>query len=296
VEDEIGAGASPAEPDKKPIWTRWWMIALYVILGITVIGSLGSEDDGSGIAANEVTTTVPIVESSTTIGTTTSTADQITSTTAAANTTTSESAQTPQPGPVEFSGSGNEVIEFADDLVWLQESFGIFSYTVGGSGNNAIWGLDPDFEVSDLLVNTIGGQEGTRFIGLTSDAVGLEVEVSGEWAISVKPPTKLFPPRTAADFNVPVIDTTGTYEGAVTEAVGWTGPNVIALKTDGRIAEISATGDGNIAIWAYSTSGATELLVNEIDVFEGSVRLPDCSDGCWIDIDGEVTYSLTIRE
>ena len=109
------------------------------------------------------------------------------------------------------------------------------------------------------------------------------------------PLTNLFPPRIANDFNVPVIDTTDTYAGAETEAVDWNGPSVIVLKTDDRVAEITASGDGNIAMWAYNMVGDTELLVNEIDFFEGSVRLPDCSEGCWLDIDGLMTYSLSIR-
>lgn len=288
------------EPEKKPIWTRWWMIVIYVIVGFGIIGSLAGDDtDGEPIAGEAVTTTeasdtTEPEETTTTAEATTMTTEATTTTTQP--TTTSTEAPAPQPDPVEFSGSGNEVIEFDPELAgWLTETFGIFTYEVSGSGNNAVWALDADFEPTDLLVNTIGSDTGTRFISLTDDATGLEVEVSGSWTFTISPATKVFPTTTAEDFNVPLIDTTGTYPGAATEAVDWEGPAVIALKTEARIAEITATGDGNIAIWIYSSTGEADLLVNEIDQFEGSVRLPDCSEGCWLDIDGDMTYSLTLR-
>lgn len=61
------------------------------------------------------------------------------------------------------------------------------------------------------------------------------------------------------------------------------------------VAEISAAGEGNIAMWIYSSDGDSDLLINEINQFEGSVRLPDCSDLCGIDVDGDMTYSLEVR-
>lgn len=197
--------------------------------------------------------------------------------------------------PVEFNGSGDEVIEFGDDLSWLTETFGIFEFQVGGSGNNTVWALDQDFETADLLVNTIGEQSGSRFLSLTYDATGLEVEVSGSWTFTVSPSTNLFPPRAAADFNLAVVDTTGTIDGADDSAGDRSGPEVIALRTEGRVAEISAAGEGNIAMWIYSSDGDSDLLINEINQFEGSVRLPDCSDLCGIDVDGDMTYSLEVR-
>ena len=44
----------PAEPPPpgKSIWTRWWMIVLYVIVGLIILVNLGSsDDDGDTIAA-----------------------------------------------------------------------------------------------------------------------------------------------------------------------------------------------------------------------------------------------------
>jgi hypothetical protein len=270
-----------------------------VFVGLAVLGSLMDEEDEGDLVTGETTSTTQdesteptTAETTTTVATTTSTAP--TTTTTQPPTTTTEG-QTEQPDPVVFSGSGNEVIEFGNDLAWLTETFGIFEFQVAGSGNNAVWALDETFETADLLINTIGNHTGTRFISLTYDATGLEVDVSGEWTFTISPPTNMFPPLTAQDFNVPAIDTTGSIDGAAEEIVDWSGPGVIALRTNDRVVEITASGDGNIAMWAYSTTGETELLVNEIDQFQGSVLLPDCSDMCWIDIDGDMTYSLSIR-
>lgn len=300
--DQPTPPAVPPEGEKKPIWTRWWMIVIYTIVGLIILGSLvGGDEDGEPVAAESTTTTqaesteTTAAEATTTVLPTTTTTTLPPTTTTTQPTTTTTEGQTIQPDPVEFTGSGDEVIEFGDDLSWLTETFGILEFQVDGSGNNAVWALDQDFETADLLVNTIGGQSGSRFLSLTYDATGLEVEVSGGWTFTVSPPTNMFPPRSAADFNIPVIDTTGTIDGAEQAAVDRDGPSVIVLRTDGRVAEISASGDGNIAMWAYSSDGDSDLLVNEIDEFEGSVRLPDCSDLCWIDVAGDMTYSLNVR-
>jgi hypothetical protein len=204
------------EPEKKPIWTRWWMIVIYVIVGLGIIGSLAGEDTDGEPIAGEATSTTEAESSDTTEPEDTTTISEATTTTAEATTTTTQPATTtteapiPQPDPVEFSGSGNEVIEFDPELAgWLTETFGIFAYEVSGSGNNAVWALGSDFEPIDLLVNTIGSDAGTRFISLTDDATGLEVEVSGPWTFTISPPTKVSPATTAEDFNVPIIDTPG---------------------------------------------------------------------------------------
>lgn len=293
--------AIPPEGEKKPIWTRWWMIVIYTVVGLAILGSLiGGDEEGDTVAAGSTSTTqgepteTSAAETTTSAPVTTTTTVPSTTTTTQPTTTTTEG-QTVQPDPVEFTGSGDEVIEFGDDLSWLTEVFGIFQFQVDGSGNNVVWALDQDFETADLLVNTIGSQSGSRFLSLDYDATGLEVDVSGGWTFTVSPPTNMFPPRSAADFNVPVVDTTGTIDGAEPAAVDRAGPSVIALRTDGRVAEITAAGDGNIAMWIYSSNGDSDLLVNEIDEFEGSVRLPDCSDLCWLDVDGEMTYSLEVR-
>lgn len=74
-----------------------------------------------------------------------------------------------------------------------------------------------------------------------------------------------------------------------------TAPDAIALKTDERVATVEANGDGNIVIYVYSSTGDRELLVNEIDSFSGSGLLPDCADGCIVDLQGDFEYTISTR-
>ena len=74
------------------------------------------------------------------------------------------------------------------------------------------------------------------------------------------------------------------------------GPDAIAIKTDGNVAEVEASGEGNIVMYVYSSTGDSELLVNEIDTFSGSGLLPDCGEICIVDVDGDFEYTITIRE
>ncbi|HEY7470324.1 MAG TPA: hypothetical protein VIC07_12430, partial [Acidimicrobiia bacterium] len=103
------------------------------------------------------------------------------------------------------------------------------------------------------------------------------------------------PASTAEDFWVSVVDTTGTYSGAATVVSEGVAPDAFILRTDGNVVDLSASGDGNIAMWAYSVDGGAELLMNEIDTFEGSAVLPGCSSACLIDADGDYSFSLVVR-
>src|SRR5690606_14224799 len=127
-------------------------------------------------------------------------------------------------------------------------------------GNNAVWGLDADFEESDLLVNTIGSESGRRL--LLEELIGLSVEVNSGWEFTISPLSTVTPVSEASDFNLRVLDTTGTFAGAETEAISGNAPDALVLRTDQRVATVEASGSGNIAIWVYSMAGIRELLVN----------------------------------
>ena len=50
---------------KKPIWKRWWMIVLYVIVGIAVIANLSGGTDDEATAeepTSEATSAEPTLE------------------------------------------------------------------------------------------------------------------------------------------------------------------------------------------------------------------------------------------
>lgn len=287
-------------PESRPFYRRWWFIALAIVVVLAALGSLAGDEgatDGEPVAAETTTTATQSPETTTTTEPATTTTTQPPTTTTTQPTTTTTAAPVPNPEPWTFSGSGSEVVEFEDDLVsWLSENVGVFEYSVSGSGLNLIWSLDASFEESNLLVNTVGPQEGIRWISLTDDSVGLSVDVDGGWEFAISPLTTISPAQTAADANVRVLDTTGSISGAEVSSVSGRAPDAIALRTEDRVAEVTASGDGLIIIWVYSNSGDSELVVNEIDSFDGSGLLPDCSSICLVDLDGEFEYTLTIRE
>lgn len=243
---------------------------------------------------SEVTATT--AASTTTAAPRTTTTAVATTTTTTAPTTTTTVAPVEQPAPVAFNGSGSDVIEFDSATADIISNGAVFSYEVSGSGNNVIWGLDEDFEQSDLLVNAIGTESGQQFLSIFEDGpVGVEID-AGSWEITISPILRVDPPSTLGDFYVPLLDTTGTYDPAMTRSIEVVGPAAVLLKTEQRTADITASGDGNIVIWAASAANLNvELLVNELDSFEGTVRLPDCGDGCFLDIN-EGSYAITIPE
>ena len=48
--------ASRSPPSGKSIWTRWWMIVIYVIVGIGVFANLFPADDEGDLTASPTTT------------------------------------------------------------------------------------------------------------------------------------------------------------------------------------------------------------------------------------------------
>ncbi len=291
----------PSSAGKRPVYTRWWFIVLAVLVGIVVLaGIFGNGTGGDGNEAGGTTTTesgsvtTETQSVTTTVASTTTTTEATTTT---QSTTTTTLAPAPTPDPVTFSGSGKEVVEFDDTLVqYLSDNIAVFHFSISGSGNNVVWALDAAFDETDLLVNTIGDQSGTRWLALQNNPVALEVDAGGAWELTISRATKLTPVSVADDFWVTVVDTTDTYAGALTEVIDGKGPDALFLQTQAHVVDITADGDGNIVMWGYSAiDGSSELLMNEIDTFDGSSVLPDCSQGCLIDVDGDYTYTLTVR-
>ena len=87
----------------KSIWTRWWMIVLYVIVGIGVFANLfPAEDDGDTTAApttvEGATTTTAEEATTTSAGPTTTTIPPTTTTTVPPTTTTTSGIDLDDPG------------------------------------------------------------------------------------------------------------------------------------------------------------------------------------------------------
>ena len=102
--------------DKKPVYKRWWFVAMAVIFGLGVIGSIGGEDAEPNAEAVGTTTTSAPAEVATTEPVTTSTAPPTTTTTALPATTataavTTTVAPVPEPDAADLDVSTEELPE-----------------------------------------------------------------------------------------------------------------------------------------------------------------------------------------
>lgn len=90
--------------DKKPIWTRWWMIAIYVFVGLGILGNLvGDDEEPIAEAAAATTTSEPAATTTT----------ESTPTTTSSTTTTSTTTTTTQPATTTTPLSAEELL-----VVW----------------------------------------------------------------------------------------------------------------------------------------------------------------------------------
>lgn len=151
----------------------------------------------------------------------------------------------------------------ATSVFTLEPGIAIFELKHSGASNFAVWLLDANGAMVELLANTIGSYFGQVGVGVDPDAlVGatpgqhlLNVEAGGSWEVTVRQP------RWATAPGKPV-----SLEG-VGDAVA--GP----ILLEEGLARFSFTHDGslNFAVWLYSADGAAvDLLVNDIGPYNGS--------------------------
>ena len=241
---------TPTKPTQS-IWTRWWMIAIYVIAAFLLAAAIFSggrtPDEGDVITAETVTT---MADSSTT------------SSTEAATTTTTVP---PFWEPFTVDGSGDNFFEYTvpnGDAAVLE-----ISHT--GLSNFAVWTYDSDNEPLDLLVNTIGNYSGDRPVNFLVDetVAFLEITADGSWEV------------TAHDLaSLPIQD----------QSASGVGDDVVVLNLTSPQVTLTHNGESNFAIWAW-TFDEVDLLVNEIGPYSGTVRSPNggfvvydiTADGDW---------------
>jgi hypothetical protein len=84
--------------------------------------------------------------------------------------------------PQTFNGTGPE----ASPLFSLGDALTTFDMSHDGSSNFAIWLLDSNGDLVDLLVNEIGDFDGSTAIGVPAAGVYiLDIEADGDWTVSV---------------------------------------------------------------------------------------------------------------
>jgi len=155
----------------------------------------------------------------------------------------------PVPADVVLSGHGDAVIKAA--AVDGADQPGVATFTHDGSDNFAVWSLDANVNRLDLLVNTIGAYNGTVLFDKRSNqhTESLQITASGNWTVT------LHSIRALRDFDT---STTGH------------GDDVLIYRGSAGAAAITHDGSSNFVVWTYGDE--TNLVVNEIGAYNGTVR------------------------
>lgn len=164
---------------------------------------------------------------------------------------------TPEPEPepevpadIVYTGTGDSIL--AIELPDGPGQFAVATLTHDGSSNFAIFSLDDNLAQQDLIVNTIGSYTGTVLFnaGFGGDPSSLEISADGNWTVTMKSVLSL---RQFAGNSI-----TGA------------GDDVVLYFGEAAPAAITHDGSSNVAVWLYGDS--TELVVNEIGTYTGTVR------------------------
>jgi hypothetical protein len=231
-------------PAKKSVWARWWMIIIYVVVGLLFVSCLAGLLGGGD--AEE-----PGTEESTDTQAEEPAGDQ--SEESAGVEADPEASEPdyfaeayPVFDPVERSGDSDSVID-------LPEGIGqaMVTATYEGSGNFSVSALDANNQsTGDLLVNTIGSYEGVTALGMfdiAGDPVRLEVTADGAWTITIAPLS-----------SAPGLPESGSGDG------------VFRYEGDAATWSVTHDGESNFALSFYTDADfEMPLLVNEIGSYEG---------------------------
>jgi hypothetical protein len=146
-----------------------------------------------------------------------------------------------------FSGTGDDVITLS-----AAATAGTITATHSGEENFVIWGLNTSMAQSGLQVNTIGAYSGTTEFGFgfsTKKTKGFEITADGDWTVTVKP-------LGAA----PKLPTSGNGDG------------VFKYSGSTPVWKVTHSGNANFVIWEYCTNGQTDLVVNKIGSYKGTLK------------------------
>lgn len=176
-------------------------------------------------------------------------------------------------GANRYTGSGDDVI--AIKKPGGADNPALVTATHNGTRNFIVWGLDPDLDENDLLVNVIGDYRGTTMLddNLFGEASNhISVHADGSWTISIK---KLSAAR------------------ALNSSSSGQGDDVLAWRGSARVADVTHDGAGNLIVWALDAEGDyIDLLVNEIGRYSGGVKLPLGTRYLTVQADGGWTIEL----
>lgn len=163
---------------------------------------------------------------------------------------------TPPPQPISASGSGDAVI----NLTWPHgPALAVITGNRGGD-HFAVKSLDADNQVIDLLVNTTDSYRGVVPINFTDEeARRFEVTAEGSWTIEVRPLAM-----------AEVLQVPDKFQGTGDQVLILTGQTPDVAHITGN------SGGDHFAVHGWIPGDFTDLLVNVVEPYEGTVLLnPD---------------------
>jgi hypothetical protein len=178
--------------------------------------------------------------------------------------------QAPVPADVVLSGHGDAVIKAS--AVDGADGPGVATFTHDGADNFAVWSLDANVNQLDLLVNTIGAYNGTVLFDKqsTEHTESLQITADGNWTVT------LHSIRALRSF-----DATGTTGH---------GDDVLLYRGGAGAATLTHDGSSNFAVWTYGDQ--TNLVVNEIGAYNGTVRWTKGPELVTVTADGNWTIKV----
>ncbi|MDQ1053127.1 hypothetical protein QE394_001055 [Arthrobacter sp. SORGH_AS 212] len=151
--------------------------------------------------------------------------------------------------PKEYSGAGDDVVTITKHGTGAQ----VAVITHAGWSNFAVHTLDKTMDSTDLLVNTIGNYTGTVLFDARSrdgETTALKITADGPWTVKFIPLTSV-----------------RSFDGS--KPMTGLGDDVFAYTGTAKAATFTHDGSRNIAVHSYGTR--SDLLVNEIGPYTGTV-------------------------
>lgn len=250
---------SPPKPRTKPWYATWWAIALYAVVGLCLLGTIGNAI-GGGTEPPDTSDTVEAIDEL---------ADNVSD-------DASDLGSVDPPGDEEeppedffeaqtYTGSGDETIDLPEGVVQ-----GMITASHDGSGAFILSMLDGNNEATLDGVTEIGAYEGTVAFGLSSignDPTRIEVTADGNWEITVAHLS------TAPVLALPIEGESDAVYQYATDAADWT---------------VTHDGDGAFIV---NFSDQPFSGVMEIGVYEGTHAVPAGEGIVTIIADGKWTIS-----
>jgi len=190
------------------------------------------------------------------------------------NTPEPTATSTPQPEPINLTGSGDSIVD-----VPKGDYPAIMRAKHSGGGNFIVSSYDANNNQIDLLINTIGAYEGIKPLDfLTGEQTArLEIKAGGPWEITI------LPVQEARTVTIP-----GPVNG--------TGDDVFYIEggaPDTIIADASQM-TSNFIVYSYSDDGQ-ELVFNEIGPYTGTALLDSSTFMLSVQAEGNWSVEITTR-